>query len=219
MGSLRQNLQYISLIRWKDKLNLLFSIAFDLKSIHSQNIIHRDLHSDNILQDNLHSAYIADLGLSIQYLKQKDSEVYGVLPYVAPEILNGQQPTMASDIYSFGMIMWEVLYTKPVMNYHESNDVLKTIDGLRPPINNEAPQCYVNLMERCWNQNPEKRPSAKELCEVFKKWHDHDQILKELNESKLIIPEHIRNSDINANNGSKLINLSRNSDHDFIINI
>ncbi|RIB04229.1 kinase-like domain-containing protein [Gigaspora rosea] len=219
MGSLRQNLQYISQMRWKDKLNLLFSIAFDLKSIHSQNIVHRDLHSDNILQDNLHSAYIADLGLSFQYLKQKVNEIYGVLPYVAPEILNKQQPTMAFDIYSFGMIMWEVLYAKPVMNYCESNNVLKILDGLRPPINNEASQCYVNLMERCWDKNPEKRPSAKELCEDFKKWHDDDQILKELNESKLILPEHIRNFDINANNGSKLINLSWNSDHDFIINI
>ena len=83
---------------------------------------------------------------------------------------------------------------------------------------NKAPQYYVSLMKRCWNKNPEERPSAEELCEVFKKWHGDDQILKELNKSKLIIPEHIRNFDINANNGSKLIGLFWNSDQDFIIN-
>jgi len=49
-GSLRQNLETVSQLEWKDKLNILYCIASDLEAIHSQELIHRDLHSGNILQ-------------------------------------------------------------------------------------------------------------------------------------------------------------------------
>ena len=91
-GSLRKNLHDIVELKWKRKLNLLLCIASDLKIIHSQDLIHRDLHSGNVLQrHDLHCAYIADLGLSISTNIKSKSEhdgIYGVLPYIAPEILN-----------------------------------------------------------------------------------------------------------------------------------
>ena len=127
MGSLRQNLYYVAQIPWEKKLNLLLCIASDLHIIHSQGLIHRDLHSGNILQDNLYSAYIADLGLSISAniaLKKEESRgVYGVLPYIAPEVLYGNPYTIESDIYSLGIIMWEVEYNKVFQNwaYYQSN--------------------------------------------------------------------------------------------------
>ncbi|RIB29517.1 kinase-like domain-containing protein, partial [Gigaspora rosea] len=187
-GSLRSNIDLVSKLKWKDKLNLLQSIAYDLKIIHSSNIIHRDLHSGNILQDNLHSAYISDLGLSIQYFNENDNEVYGILPYVAPEILNKKPYTTSSDIYSFGMIMWEVLYGQCITNYYKLNDAseimqetMQIFEGKTPPINKEAPQFYVNLMKRCWSKVSENRPSACELCEMFERWQDDEQIITELN--------------------------------------
>ncbi|RIB27682.1 kinase-like domain-containing protein [Gigaspora rosea] len=86
-GNLRQNLHTIAQLDWKDKLNLLQCIASDLLIIHSHDLIHRDLHSGNILQDNLKSAYIADLGFSIAALKSKSNGIYGILRYIAPEVL------------------------------------------------------------------------------------------------------------------------------------
>ncbi|PKK66968.1 kinase-like protein, partial [Rhizophagus irregularis] len=71
-------------------------------------IIHRDLHSGNIFF-NYHT-YIGDLGMSKSATESTDNdENYGIIPYMAPEIFRGQKYTKASDIYSFGMIMWEFM--------------------------------------------------------------------------------------------------------------
>src|SRR6266511_3508067 len=76
--------------------------------IHEKNYVHRDLHSGNIFSYSASWSAIGDLGLC-QQLKEKDdpNEIFGVIPYVAPEVLSGNPYTKESDIYSFGMIMWE----------------------------------------------------------------------------------------------------------------
>ncbi|CAG8756411.1 6795_t:CDS:1, partial [Ambispora leptoticha] len=65
-----------------------------LEAIHSQGLEHRDFHSGNILQDELDNAYITDLGLS-NAKETSEKRVSGVLPYVAPEILQGRPYTQA----------------------------------------------------------------------------------------------------------------------------
>ncbi|RIB25474.1 kinase-like domain-containing protein [Gigaspora rosea] len=199
-GSLRQNLDTISKMDWKDKLNLLQCIASDLQIIHSHDLIHRDLHSGNIPLNSLKSAYIADLGLSITaniQSKSRSDGIFGILPYIAPEVLINQQYTKASDIYSFGIIMWEILYGKAV-SYNQKLSMsqlcfLMCYRDLRPAVNNEAPQCYVNLMRICWDKNFEKRSSAKDICEIFEKWQNDEIVLLELNESNSIL-ENIQDS-------------------------
>ena len=77
--------------------------------IHKKNYIHHDLHSGNIFSYSIARSKIGDLGLC-QQLKEKDNsqnEIYGVIPYMAPEVLSKKTYTKESDIYSFGMIMWE----------------------------------------------------------------------------------------------------------------
>ncbi|RIB01913.1 kinase-like domain-containing protein [Gigaspora rosea] len=176
-GSLRDNLQDVSQMEWEHKLELLNEIISNLEAIHSQGYIHRDLHSGNILQDNLHNAYISDLGLSSSDSAQKQ------------EILMGQPYTTKSDIYSFGIIMWEILYGMPVSYYHNFSKQqlqLKICNNyLRPPISEEAPRCYVNLMKKCWDKEPEKRPPAEKLCKIFMKWQNDKNILSELKKSKI----------------------------------
>ena len=105
---MRSNLHSISQMEWKNKLNLLHFIASDLQIIHSQEFIYRDLYNGNILQDDLYNTYIANLGLSISKnmaLKAERCGIYGILPYIAPEVLDKGHYTTASDIYSFGIIM------------------------------------------------------------------------------------------------------------------
>ncbi|RIB29776.1 kinase-like domain-containing protein [Gigaspora rosea] len=171
-------------MNWKDKLNLLLCIINDLVAIHSQGIIHKDLHSGNILLDNLHSAYIADLGLSIQYLKQDDGKVYGILPFVAPEVLEKKPYTTASDIYSFGIIMWEVLYGESSTCYFEQDQAFLIVCGMRPKVNEADSNCYIELMKKCWHQGTKIRPTAVELCETFKSWRDDEQIISNLHKFK-----------------------------------
>ena len=91
-----------------------------------------------------------------------DNENYGIIPYIAPEVFQGQKYTEKSDIYSFGMIMWEVMTgRRPFWDRnHDTDLIIDIIDGLRPPIVTNAPEGYIELMKECWHPNPEKRPKA-----------------------------------------------------------
>ena len=77
--------------------------------IHKKNYIHHDLHSGNIFSYYIGHGVIGDLGLCQQVVDKKDNpnKIFGVIPYLAPEVLSKKPYTKESDIYSFGMIMWE----------------------------------------------------------------------------------------------------------------
>src|SRR5581483_8826233 len=106
-GSLRQDLNknFISMSWWK-KLYILYNISDGLSEIHKKGLIHQDFHSGNILRAG-GFAFITDLGLCKPADEKTDKNVYGVLPYVAPEVLRGKEYTQASDIYGFGIIIYE----------------------------------------------------------------------------------------------------------------
>ncbi|RGB22436.1 kinase-like domain-containing protein, partial [Rhizophagus diaphanus] len=93
-------------------------------------------------------------------------KTYGVISYLAPEVLRCKAYTQAADIYSFGMIMYFTATGKqPFANC--ANDHYLTLDicnGTRPEINKlEVPKCYTDLMKRCWNTNADNRPNANEI--------------------------------------------------------
>ncbi|RIB23168.1 kinase-like domain-containing protein [Gigaspora rosea] len=176
-------------MNWKDKLNLLQCIASDLQIIHSHDLIHRDLHSGNILLNSVKSAYIADLGLLISVNSasiSKSDRICGILPYIAPEVFENKQYTKASDIYSFGIIMWEVLYGKPITfelkskAQSELQFQMQICNGLRPHIYENTPKCCADLMKRCWNIEAKGRPTATEICDIFAEWHYSEIILSKL---------------------------------------
>src|ERR1044072_3539981 len=90
------------------KLSKISYIAKGLKAIHSKGFIHRDLHSNwtNTM------CFITDLGLCkpVNVNKQdKEKKIFGVLPYIAPEVLRRKTYTQAADIYSFGILACEIL--------------------------------------------------------------------------------------------------------------
>ncbi|RIA99853.1 kinase-like domain-containing protein, partial [Gigaspora rosea] len=155
-----------------EKLQLLSYIAFDLKIIHSHGIIHRDLHSGNILQNKLYNAYIGDLGLAeaVDKVLAKSNGIYGVFPYIAPEVLRNRGNTPASDVYSFGIIMWEVSSGRLAFSdkNHDFGFLTEVCNGLRPTVAKDMPEYYVDLMKGCWDSDPEKRSMASEIYEVIK---------------------------------------------------
>src|ERR1044072_9545593 len=106
-GSLRKNLQNIVKDRWMIKLLKLQDIIHGLNTIHQQKLIHCDFHHNNIL-DQKYFMSISEFRLCkpVKYFQHsKKDDTYGVLPFVAPEVLKGKPYTASSDIYSFAMIM------------------------------------------------------------------------------------------------------------------
>ncbi|CAI2190212.1 3863_t:CDS:2 [Funneliformis geosporum] len=134
-----------------------YIIAIDYKeglgSIHQQGLIHRDFHSGNILNiNNSVQCYITDLGLSRPANYQlEEGQIFGVLPYVAPEALQGYPYTQASDIYSFGIVAYELLANAyPYPKMEDIDLALKVCEGYRPNIDElKIPQLLKDLVKRC----------------------------------------------------------------------
>ncbi|RGB34762.1 kinase-like domain-containing protein [Rhizophagus diaphanus] len=91
---------------------------------------------------------------------------------MAPEVLRGKPYTPASDIYSFSMIMWEFTSGIPPFNNraHDIQLSLSICEGERPEIIENTPQSYVDLMKKCWDGDPLKRPSSKEVSNIIHEW-------------------------------------------------
>src|ERR1041384_3590845 len=118
--------------------------------------------------------YIGDLGLSQPANNTSlNNEIYGVIPYIAPEIFKGAAFSKESDIYSLGMIMWELTTgCKPFANVeHNTELIYKIIDGKRPEITNDTPECFAALMEKCWDSDPLKRPLIYEIEKTIYNWY------------------------------------------------
>jgi serine/threonine protein kinase len=155
--------------------SLILFFLFRLRTIHNENFIHRDFHSGNILslKDNYYKWVIGDLGLSQPANNiSLNNEIYGVIPYIAPEIFNDAKFSKASDIYSMGMIMWEFTTgCKPFANVEHNIDLIyNIIDGQRPEITEDTPEFFANLMKKCWDNDPTKRPSISEVLDIFSLW-------------------------------------------------
>ncbi|GBB83208.1 hypothetical protein RclHR1_00100012 [Rhizophagus clarus] len=213
-GNLRDYLKknFLS-FKWEEKLRDLWYIIDALGNIHELNYIHKDLHSGNILMykldvDDLSGAIISDLGLSQSiYNTNNSTNVCGILPYVAPEILNGKPYTKACDIYSFGIIMVEMSTGKPPYGNmsHDENLALAICNGLRPKVIKGTPKCYIDLVNKCLDSDPEKRPSSREILKVIFQWNlefmnggSESEIVKEFSNADAIASQEYSSNEVTS---------------------
>ena len=154
---------------------ILVGISLGMMILHSRHIIHRDLKSDNILLDKNYQPKITDFGLSKIYdpscsMKQSKSNC-GTLPYMAPEVINGNEFNTKADVYSFGILMYEVV--GGCVAYHDEISTLSpfkfqenVLKGHRPKFNFPIKKGLKTMIKKCWSHNPEERPT---FCEIFNK--------------------------------------------------
>ncbi|KAG9300638.1 hypothetical protein G9A89_023436 [Geosiphon pyriformis] len=185
---------------WSDKLSIARYIAEGLETIHYTGMIHRDLHSGNILQYAYDDVSIGDLGLcrpinsEIKAATTTTGEkkgIYGVIPYIPPEVLRGETFTTAGDIYSLGMVLWELATGK--LPFHDcSHDkilVMGILNGQRPEIISPLiPSCIAEIIEKCWEANLENRPTAREVYENLERLNKYSL---EFQKSEKYIKEHV----------------------------
>ncbi|EXX59441.1 Tpk1p [Rhizophagus irregularis DAOM 197198w] len=170
-GNLRNCLSDTSTSGWEYKFYYLYSITLGLEHIHDMDLIHRDLHTCNILVGHL--IYVTDMGLcKPANYNPSEKHVYGVTPFIAPEILRGQDYTKAADIYSFGIIMYEIISGLPPHHNvcHDENLKIQICNGLRPRFNIKVPKLIVDLIKRCLDADPLNRPTIEEIRKITCYW-------------------------------------------------
>ncbi|KAG9289097.1 hypothetical protein G9A89_022406 [Geosiphon pyriformis] len=157
---------------WRERFSKLQYIADRLRSIHDAGYIHCDFHTGNLFYQNyrLGRIGICDFGMckpaNYDSLATNITTIYGVLPYVAPEVLKGQPYTTASDVYSFGIVMNEI--ASGYAPFHDRNydaslyhDIIK--NGQRPLITKGTPEAIKKLIQDCWHTDPNERPNLKDI--------------------------------------------------------
>lgn len=176
-GNLRKYLdENFNSLDWYQKFKILRSVLKGLTQIHNAGLTHRDLHGGNIVMFDLEEASITDFGLCKpinQDPENKKKQIFGVIPYIAPEVLRGEEYSQSSDVYSFGILMNEVAIGLPPYNDvpHNNELAIEIIQGHRPKTDARiTPQLFIQLFKRCWDAKPENRPMSQELMYQFDKW-------------------------------------------------
>ncbi|XP_030473067.2 uncharacterized protein LOC115690741 [Syzygium oleosum] len=179
-GSLRKALQKGERnFDMRKRLLIAREVAFGMEYLHDKKIVHFDLKSDNLLVNlgdpRQPTCKIGDLGLS--KVKQRTliaGGMRGTIPWMAPELLNnsGNPVSDKVDVYSFGIVMWELLTgEKPFADLDDNHMIVGVVNNtLRPQVPASCDPEWKSLMERCWSSEPSERPSfaeiAKELCSI-----------------------------------------------------
>ncbi|KAM5280770.1 focal adhesion kinase 1 isoform 10-T10 [Ctenodactylus gundi] len=169
LGELRSFLQ---VRKYSLDLSSLILYAYQLSTalayLESKRFVHRDIAARNVLVSSNDCVKLGDFGLS-RYME--DSTYYkaskGKLPikWMAPESINFRRFTSASDVWMFGVCMWEILMhgVKPFQGV-KNNDVIGRIEnGERLPMPPNCPPTLYSLMTKCWAYDPSRRPRFTEL--------------------------------------------------------
>ncbi|KAF0552272.1 kinase-like domain-containing protein [Gigaspora margarita] len=173
-------------ISWTELIRIVKQIISGLQYSHERNIAHGDLNPKNILVINGDNDrfVISDFG-SASKLDDSLISIHGkdlTIEYADPQFfINPQmiEPNFKSDIYSLGVILWEL--TSGIRPFSEvlnkialPNQILK---GKREKMVPGTPSSYVKLYKKCWSFNPKKRPEIKEILRKLDKSKDEKKII------------------------------------------
>ena len=177
--TLMQYMQKKGALGWKEALHFSVQISKALEHAHSKGIVHRDIKPQNIMIIRDGSIKVADFGIAAleSTQEQRSSQTVGSVHYIAPEQARGEQPDTRSDIYSLGVVMYEMLTGRMPYDGETAEQIaLKHIAGIAVPpqeINPEIPDELARITLKAMNADINARyQSASELLadlEEFRK--------------------------------------------------
>jgi mitogen-activated protein kinase kinase kinase 9 len=156
-----------------DRIRIALEIGKGVNYLHSFDtpILHRDLKSLNILLDKNMTVKIADFGWArlrdIHMTKQR-----GTFQWMAPEVIKKNSYTEKADIFSFGIILWELWVQEPPYKNIDRFEVAKsvaTIKNYRPPLVDVIPESIKALISACWDYNPDNRPTFEMIIDFIER--------------------------------------------------
>ena len=165
MGEMRSFLQNSkSRLKLHTLIMYCYQLSAALSYLEGKNFVHRDVAARNVLVSSEDCVKLADFGLSRSLTEQcYYKATKGKLPikWMAPESINFRRFTTSSDVWMFGVCMWEIMMfgVKPFQGV-KNNDVISKIEGgERLPLPQDCPPGLYNLMCSCWSYEPSERPS------------------------------------------------------------
>jgi len=152
-----------------------FEICLGMVYLHSHSIVHCDLKSSNILLSETREVKICDFGLAhLQALRDQISlGCVGTHHWMAPEVLRGEEYSQAADVYSFGMILWEMISRQVPFNGYTSAQVIGTVGygRRRPRLPAGCPEHLRQVLRKALRPRPQKRRPFQELSEDLRNLH------------------------------------------------
>ncbi|KAF4351917.1 hypothetical protein F8388_002279 [Cannabis sativa] len=158
-------------LAFKVVIQLALDLSRGLSYLHSKKIVHRDVKTENMLLDAQRNLKIADFGVArVEAQNPRDmTGETGTLGYMAPEVLDGKPYNRRCDVYSFGICLWEIYCCDmpyPDLSFADISSAVVR-QNLRPEVPRCCPSSFVNIMRKCWDGNPDKRPEMDEVVKML----------------------------------------------------
>ncbi|XP_050365202.1 serine/threonine-protein kinase STY46-like [Argentina anserina] len=155
-----------NVLKLSELLKFAIHICKGMEYLHLNDIIHRDLKTANLLMDTNKVVKVADFGVArFQTQGGVMTAETGTYRWMAPEVINHQPYDQKADIFSFAIVLWELVTAKvPYDTMTPLQAALGVRQGLRPELPTNAHPKLLDLMQRCWDAVPLNRPAFSDIA-------------------------------------------------------